>query len=191
MSAGRAGGRTRRPRRPREDAGRLHLVHDLGIEPALRRARWADLSPDDRGRLLALRAAAGDGAVRAGGATDGPDGVDPDPVDADPATEHVVIDDVDVPVACLRVRPGTVGAWRAAVVERLCVHPDVRGLGLAGALLTDVVARYGGTVLLADVPPAATGTFGRCGFVPVLEVPVDDAAPVRMRRAPDVPWRED
>ncbi|MFN0283810.1 MAG: GNAT family N-acetyltransferase [Kineosporiaceae bacterium] len=174
---------------------------DLGLEPELAWSRWADLDAATADGLLRLRATApsvGGGAGASASAGAGANVVPAtEPVDLDDGTEHLWIPDDSGPVAYLRLRArppaerGTDGP--GAVVERWCVRADVRQLGLGSALVADVVARHGGSTLVADVPAEATDAFTRFGFVAVATV--QEATPpavplTRLRRAPDAPWRE-
>ncbi|WP_088281994.1 GNAT family N-acetyltransferase [Kineosporia sp. A_224] len=157
----------------------LVLGDDLGIAPAIRWDSWATLLPGSAAALLRLRGAAG-----------------PEPVDLDPATRHVWIDDDTGPVAVLRARQveddGPAGGT-ALLVEGLTVRPDVRHLGLGGALLSEVLARSGGRPLVADVPSEAVALFTRLQFAAtatVLDTSGRVEALTRMRRMPEAPWRE-
>ncbi len=168
---------------------------DLGLDPELAWSRWADLDPATADALLRLRATAPSvGAGASAGANVVPA---TEPVDLDDGTEHLWIPDDSGPVAYLRLRarpPSERGTDApGAVVERWCVRADVRQLGLGSALVADVVARHGGSTLVADVPAEATDAFTRFGFVAVATV-LDATPPAvpltRLRRAPDAPWRE-
>jgi predicted GNAT family N-acyltransferase len=166
------------PAVPAPDA--LALGADLGISPDLRHVRGPDLDPATAAALAALRSTVGPDDDRAD------DDRADDAVDRAAATEHVWRPDASGPVAYLRLRPD--GA--DLVVERVSVRADVRQLGLATALLADVVARHGGVPLVADVPVELTTAFSRFGFRPVAGAPVVLDGATAMRRAPDAPWRE-
>ncbi len=158
----------------------LVLGDDLGIAPEVRQDGWAELDPATAAALLRLWAGDDPDAATA-----------PDDVDVAPSTRHVWIPDETGPVAYLRVRPGAADG-SDGVVERLCVRSDVRQLGLGSALLADVVARRGGTGLVADVPRDAVSLFARFDFEAgetVLGTGTVEAL-TRMRRATDTPWRE-
>ena len=72
--------------------------------------------------------------------------------DLDPDTRHVVMDDGDVVVGCARVLDDG-DTWR---IGRVALHPTVRGMGLADALLQTAlqVCRDRDVVLDAQAPLA-------------------------------------
>ena len=153
----------------------------LGVTPPVGRARWADLPALTAHALARLRV---DVLVAEAGRAHS----ELDQLDVDPRTEHLWIADGDLLVACLRLVRRDDGT---PCVDRACARPDVRPLGLTGALVIDVVARYGAGPLQALVRTDSLGAFLQVGFEvtgPARALPGGSHTP--MARRPDAPWRE-
>jgi ribosomal protein S18 acetylase RimI-like enzyme len=56
------------------------------------------------------------------------------------------------------------GPEAAAVVKNIAVRPDRRGQGVGRALLSEVIARFGLTALVAETDANAVDFYRRCGF---------------------------
>jgi ElaA protein len=153
----------------------------LGISPPVCRARWSQLSPAVAHGLVRLRVDVL--VVEAGRAHP-----ELDDDDVAPGTEHLWVPDGEVPVACLRVVRDGAGT---PVIDRACARPDVRRLGLAGALVTDLVARRGAARIRALAAPGTVTFFARHGFeVCGPPVPALGVLTTPMVRHPEVPWRD-
>jgi ElaA protein len=153
----------------------------LGVTPAVCRGRWCDLTVAEAYGIAKLRV---DVLVVEAGLAHS----ELDAPDLDARTEHLWVPDGDVPVAYLRVVRDPDGA---RLLDRVCARADVRRLGLAGALVTDVVARHGSEPLRAVAAAGTVPFFLQHGFEPVAEA-VDTPAGRRltMYRHPEAPWRD-
>ena len=159
----------------------LILVGDvLGVTPQVCRGHWGDLPAGTAHALARLRV----DILVVEAASAHPE---LDDLDVDPQTEHLWIADGESAVAYVRVVRHQDGV---RCLDRACARPDVRGLGLTGALVTDVIARYGADPLRAWVRPEAIAFFGRHGF----EVSGPPAgrpggSNTSMARRAEAPWR--
>lgn len=108
--------------------------------------------------------------------------LDLDGRDVEPLTEHVWTADERSLTAYLRVLTEPDGAAR---VGRVCTRADARGAGLAAALLTDVLDRNPGRVIVLEAQEHLADWYGRFGFVPTGPSYIEDGIPhVPMRREP-------
>jgi ElaA protein len=153
----------------------------LGVTPAVCRARWSQLTALQAHGVARLRVDVL--VVEAGTAH-----AELDEFDVDPRTEHLWVADGEVPVAYLRVVRDTEDV---RLLDRVCARADLRRIGLAGALVTDVVARHGAGPLRALAQAEAVPFFLQHGFEPVGEA-ADTPAGRRLalRRHPESPWRD-
>jgi ElaA protein len=152
----------------------------LGVGPQVCRGRSRDLSPLVALALARLRVDVL--VVEAGSAH-----AELDELDADPATQHFWIEDGGLAVACVRLVTEPDGT---RCIDRACSRRDVRGLGLVGALVTDVVARHGGGPLRALGRPSTLPYFLRQGFEisgPTVVAGGERCTP--LVRRPEAPWR--
>ncbi|MFC5998231.1 GNAT family N-acetyltransferase [Quadrisphaera sp. GCM10027208] len=103
--------------------------------------------------------------------------------DVEAGTEHVWVPDDGLAVASyLRVLPEPDDVRR---VGRVVTHPTVRGRGLAGALVRDVLARHGARPVVLDAQAHLAGWYGRFGFTATGPEFLEDGIPhVPMRRDP-------
>ena len=83
--------------------------------------------------------------------------------DTEPATEHLWTADEHGPTAYLRVLSEPDGVLR---IGRVCTRADARGQGLAGRLLTDVLDRSPGRVLVLGAQAHLADWYARYGFRP-------------------------
>ena len=105
--------------------------------------------------------------------------------DVEPVTEHDWTADERGPSAYLRVLTEPDGAAR---VGRVCTRADARGAGLAAALLTDVLDRNPGRVIVLEAQEHLAAWYGRFGFTATGPGYLDDGIPhLPMRRAPSIP----
>jgi ElaA protein len=108
--------------------------------------------------------------------------LDLDGRDVEPLTEHLWTADERGPTAYLRVLTEPDGAAR---VGRVCTRVDARGAGLAAALLTDVLDRNFGRVIVLEAQAHLADWYGRFGFVRSGAGYLEDGIPhVPMRREP-------
>ncbi len=168
------------PLRPFRQAADTDAVDEhYGAAPPVRRARFAELDAVTLHDLVRLRV----DVFVVEQACPYPE---LDGRDTEPGTEHVWVPDDSGPAAYLRTLDEPDGALR---VGRVCVRRDARRLGLAGHLLTDVVARHGGRTLVLDAQSYLTGFYAGHGFVACGEEFLEDGIPhVPMLRRPDFPW---
>jgi len=153
----------------------------LGVTPPVCRGKWWDLAVTEAYGIARLRV---DVLVAEAGHAH----AELDDLDLDVRTEHLWVPDGDMPVAYLRV---VRGPDDVRVLDRVCARADVRRLGLAGALVTDVVARHGSGPLRALVAAGAVPFFLRHGFEPVAEaVDTPTGRRLSMYRHPEAPWRD-
>lgn len=103
--------------------------------------------------------------------------------DVEAGTEHVWAAAAGLRVAAyLRVLREDGGTHR---VGRVVTHRRVRGSGLAGLLLADVVARHGAGPLVLDAQAHLADWYARFGFVPAGPGFLEDGIPhLPMRRDP-------
>ena len=104
--------------------------------------------------------------------------------DVEPETEHVWTADQQGPTAYLRVLTEPDGSAR---IGRVCTRIDARGAGLAAALLTDVLDRNPGRVVVLEAQEHLGGWYGRFGFTVTGPGYLEDGIPhLPMRREPIV-----
>lgn len=107
--------------------------------------------------------------------------------DVEPLTEHMWVPDETGPVAYLRVLCDQDGSIR---IGRVCTRRDVRHLGLASALVRDVLARHGGRPIVLAAQSYLVPFYHRHGFTRVGPDFIEDGIPhVPMSRTSDMPWR--
>jgi ElaA protein len=163
-----------------EDPERVFVGDVIGVTPQICRGRWQDMTARAAHALARLRV---DVLVAESGSAH----PELDAEDVAPGTEHLWIADGDVAVACLRVVQGEDGA---RCVDRVCARADVRGLGLASALVNDLVGRHGAGRLRALARPESLRFLLQHGFEvcgPPLALPGGPHTP--MIRQPEAPWR--
>ena len=107
---------------------------------------------------------------------------DLDSRDVEPLTEHVWTADEQGPTAYLRVLTEPGGAAR---IGRVCTRADARGAGVGAALVTDVLDRNPGRVVVLEAQAHLAGWYGRFGFVRSGAEYLEDGIPHQpMRREP-------
>jgi len=152
----------------------------IGVTPQICRGRWEAMSACAAHALARLRV---DVLVAEAGSAH----PELDAADIAPDTEHLWIADGEVAVACLRVVRDQDGV---RCVDRVCARADTRGLGLASALINDLVGRHGGGRLRALSRPESLPFFLQHGFEvcgPPMQLPGGPHTP--MIRHPEAPWR--
>jgi ElaA protein len=148
-------------------------------EPEVQVAHWRDLDPGVLHDLLKLRIDVF--VVEQDCAYPELDGRD-----VEPDTEHVWTarpgDPAGRPAAYLRVLRDADGSLR---IGRVCTRSDARGAGLAGVLVSAVLSRAAGRVVVLEAQEYLAGWYARYGFVATGPVYVEDGIPhVPMRREP-------
>ncbi|WP_404381957.1 GNAT family N-acetyltransferase [Knoellia locipacati] len=144
-------------------------------QPDLRVQRFADLDPVVAYRLWALRSEVF--VVEQAAAY-----LDLDGRDAEPGTWHVWCADADgSPVATLRVLADG-GEWRVGRVATDVAH---RGRGLAGAMMREVLSRWGSEPVVLDAQVYLQQWYAGFGFV-VTGDPYEDEDGI-----PHVPMRRE
>jgi ElaA protein len=120
----------------------------------VRHSAWADLDPGTLYRLVALRQAVF--VVEQNCVYPDLDGRD-----VEPLCDHVWTADEQGPTAYLRVLAEPDGAAR---IGRVCTRADARGQGLAADLITDVLDRHPGRVIVLEAQEHLAGWYARFGF---------------------------
>ena len=99
--------------------------------------------------------------------------------DVERGTEHHWTADDGAPTCYAR----TLDEGDAIRIGRVVTAPDARGTGLAAALMTQLIERYGDRALVLDAQSHLADWYGRFGFTPDGDEFVEDGIPhVPMRR---------